>query len=117
MGQSAVLHPVPAPAVLAEDVDEADVYTTEDTDISPQVMDARVMPSNAPGNGPRTVNRIALVIGADGRVEQVKMLSRLERLSDLMLLSSAKHWILRPAMKDGRPVRYLLPVTWTANLQ
>jgi hypothetical protein len=32
-----------------------------------------------------------------------------------MLLSRAKLWKFSPAIRDGRPVRYRLVVTWLVN--
>jgi len=103
----------PTPVEEAEDVN---VYTNQSAGVSPPVVvDARVLPPNLSVSGAQTQNRLELVIGTDGRVEQVRMISPLERLPDMMLLSGAKTWMFRPAMKDGRPVRYRLPVTWTVS--
>jgi hypothetical protein len=74
-----------------------------------------VFPSTLSLSGSQTQNRMELIIGVDGRVEQVRMLSDLERMPDMMLLSGAKSWLFKPAMKDGRPVRYRLPVTWAVS--
>mgnify|MGYP003348080266 CR=1 FL=1 len=55
------------------------------------------------------------IVGANGRVEGVRMASRPARMSDMMMLSGAKNWVFRPATKDGKPVRYRLPITWSVS--
>jgi hypothetical protein len=36
-------------------------------------------------------------------------------MPDIQALSVAKEWKFTPAMKDGRPVRYRLLLTWEVN--
>jgi hypothetical protein len=38
-----------------------------------------------------------------------------QRMPDTFVLSRAKVWKFTPAMKDGRPVRYRLLLTWEVN--
>ena len=45
------------------------------------------------------------------------MVSNLESLPDMMLLSAAKDWRFEPALKDGRPVRYRLTFNWVTQLR
>jgi hypothetical protein len=98
------------------DVPDENVYTTESPGVTPPIaLDRRVMPSSLQATGSRAVNRMELIIGADGVVEQVRMISELSRLPDMMMLSGAKNWRFSPAMKDGRPVRYRLPLSWTVS--
>lgn len=56
-----------------------------------------------------------VVVMADGSVERVKWLTTRDRMPDVMLLSRAKLWKFSPAVRDGRPVRYRLIVTWEVN--
>jgi hypothetical protein len=105
-------------AAPADDVEAEIIYTSQSEGVRPPVVvDARVMPSMLSVSGARAQNRMELIIGTDGKVEQVRMLSALERLPDIMLLSGAKSWMFKPAMKDGRPVRYRLPMTWAVSPQ
>ena len=66
-----------------------------------------------PASGSYATNAMELLIGEDGVVQKVTLLSPLTRLPDVMLLSSAKQWKFKPAMKDGRPVKYRLRLDWT----
>jgi hypothetical protein len=53
-----------------------------------------------------------LLIDETGRVERVRLVSEPVRMSDMMLLSGAKTWRFHPALKDGRPVKYRLTLSW-----
>jgi len=60
---------------------------------------------------PPDVNRselrlIELVISPLGTVESVRLIGDPRNVHDSMLLSAAKAWVFRPAVKDGVPVRY-----------
>ena len=61
------------------------------------------------------VNMMEIVIGDDGSVEKVKLVSPPRRMTDMMLLSGAKSWKFAPASKDGLPVRYRIAVSWATT--
>ena len=92
------------------------IYSPEDTDVQPPVM---IYPSLPPpifvarNADAVVVNRMELVIAADGTVERVRLINGPWRMPDMMLLSGAKLWKFSPAVKDGTPVRYRTTVTWT----
>ena len=50
-----------------------------------------------------------------GLVEQVRLVSTPVRLADMTLLSAAKTWRFHPAQKDGRAVKYRLPMSWAVS--
>jgi hypothetical protein len=116
----------PAPLVPVAAVEEASVppeivvgpeegpaiYSSDSVDVKPPIWKKPQLPP-VPVSGPYATNAMELLIGEDGAVQQVKLLSPLTRLPDLMLLSPAKHWRFEPAMKDGRPVKYRLRLDWT----
>ena len=56
--------------------------------------------------------RIELIVSADGAVERARFLVPPRRMADMMLLSSAKMWTFNPALKDGRPVRSRVVLSW-----
>ena len=58
------------------------------------------------GSNDDSVNVMEIIIGGDGSVERVKLVSPPRRLTDMMLLSGAKSWKFTPASKNGLPVRY-----------
>jgi serine/threonine protein kinase len=58
------------------------------------------------------VNSMELVISKLGRVEQAKLSAPAKRMTDMVLLSSAKTWKFAPAMRNGQPVRYRTVYSW-----
>ena len=58
------------------------------------------------------INTMELVISKFGRVEQVKLSAPAKRMTDMVLLSSAKTWKFTPAMRNGQPVRYRTRYSW-----
>ena len=52
-------------------------------------------------------------MNAQGTVDQVRLRADPSQLHDRMLVSAAKAWQFRPAMKEGRPVRYVVRVPIT----
>ena len=61
------------------------------------------------------VNVMEIVIGDDGAVERVHLVSQPRRLTDMMLLSGAKSWRFAPASKNGLPVRYRMAFSWATT--
>jgi hypothetical protein len=92
------------------------IYSPDDADVQPPVM---IYPSLPPAvfvarnADVVVVNRMELVVAADGSVERVRLVNGPTRMPDMMLLSGAKLWKFTPAMKDGVPVRYRTSVTWS----
>ena len=56
-----------------------------------------------------------VIVSQTGAVERVRMVTPPQRMPDMFVLSRAKVWMFKPAMKDGRPVRYRLLRTWEVN--
>jgi hypothetical protein len=52
------------------------------------------------------LSQIELVILPDGTVDSVKLVGPRQTVLEGMLLSAAKAWTFKPALKDGRPVSY-----------
>jgi TonB family protein len=46
------------------------------------------------------------VIAADGKVEMASVVTPGHPAYDPLLLAAAKDWQYKPAMRDGKPVRY-----------
>jgi hypothetical protein len=59
---------------------------------------------------PEDAIRVEVVVDEQGNVESVRSVDTASSLYDAaavaMSLSAAKSWHFRPALKDGRPVRY-----------
>ena len=102
--------PAPNPALYVE-VEASPIYTKDDPDVTP----ARLLTSqNGAGLDASItdVNSMELVISKLGRVEQAKLSAPAKRMTDMVLLSSAKTWKFAPAMRNGQPVRYRTVYSW-----
>jgi hypothetical protein len=88
------------------------VYSASDAGIVPatlvreQLLPPAMVPSGA------APLQLELVVSAEGAVERARFLVRPRRMADMMLLSSAKTWTFNPALKDGRPVRSRVVLSW-----
>ena len=101
----------------AETIDPEAIYTSADEGISPPKM---LYPQLPPpplvvSASSHNVNVMEIVIGGDGSVERVKLVSPPRRLTDMMLLSGAKSWRFAPASKNGLPVRYRMAFSWATT--
>jgi hypothetical protein len=95
------------PVVSGPDVNLGTVYTAGSPDVvAPVPVRPHVPKALPPGLGPGDVARIELVINADGNVASVKLLGQARTMNDAMMLSAAKAWRFRPAMRAGVPVQY-----------
>jgi hypothetical protein len=125
---SVVTHPAPAvvtqprpafnsaPALMAwPDEENAVVFDAAQTDVvPPTVLNPDMMKQLVPEDGPKTGGSIELVINERGTIDDVKgrppprtLAQSMQMMADL---SVAKNWKFRPALKDGRPVKYRLVV-------
>jgi hypothetical protein len=103
------------PGERSEPLEPAAIYSHDDADVEPPVMlrpqlPPALMVGASPGGA---VNRMELVVAADGTVERVKLVNGPRRMADMMLLSGAKLWKFSPAVKNGEPVRYRTTVSWS----
>lgn len=106
--------PAPTPALnpaLYVEVEASPIYTKDDPDVTP----ARLLTAqNGAGLDASItdVNSMELVISKLGRVEQARLSAPAKRMTDMVLLSSAKTWKFSPAMRNGQPVRYRTVYSW-----
>lgn len=116
----AIAAPVPLPEVIsslavvpARSVPTDTIYSSGDQDVAPPRMLAPQLPPGplVLGGSPER-NVMELIVGDDGSVERVKLLTPARRMTDMMLLSGAKTWKFAPASKDGQTVRYRLALSW-----
>jgi hypothetical protein len=97
-------------------VESAPVYSSAFPEVVPPVMTTRqMMPPHMPTSGMEAASTIELVVDESGKVERVRLISRPSAVLAVMLLSAAKNLQFRPALNDGRPVKYrlMLDVTTT----
>jgi hypothetical protein len=100
-----------------EDIDPDVIYTSADAGINPPKM---LYPQLPPpplmiSQSPNSVNVMEIIVGDDGAVERVHLVSQPRRLTDMMLLSGAKSWRFAPASKNGLPVRYRMAFSWATT--
>ena len=100
----------PLDATLRDD-EGSPIYSMDDQDVVP----ARLLVSQNVGGlnaAVADINTMELVISKFGRVEQVKLSAPAKRMTDMVLLSSAKTWKFTPATRNGQPVRYRTRYSW-----
>lgn len=91
---------------------DGDVYSSQDADVTPPRLTYPQLPPPVLADGAGPLNTIEVIIGTDGNVERVRLVSPPRRLPDMMLLSGAKNWVFVPAHRNGIPVRYRQLVSW-----
>jgi hypothetical protein len=114
--RSGVSTPADAPVVVGSRPLVADersiVYSKADPDVTPPRL--LTVQNGGPTfrNMKMDVNTMELLISKQGRVEQVKLMTPVKRMTDMLLLSGAKTWRFSPALKNGQPVRYRTQYSW-----
>jgi hypothetical protein len=87
--------------------DDPAIYSPRSEGVSSPVAVRPQLPRELPPDVNRSELRlIELVISPIGTVESVKLIGVPRNVHDSMMLSAAKAWVFRPAVKDGVPVRY-----------
>ena len=98
-----------ASAIAARTTLEDKIYSSADLDVSPPRPVGRRLPALPPaGLTAKTTGRLEILINRAGQVEAVKLHSPLNAYHDRMIVSAAKAWRYRPALLNGKPVRFSL---------
>jgi hypothetical protein len=114
--RSAVSSPADAPVVVGSRAIVADerslIYSKADADVTPPRL--LTVQNGGPTfrNMKMDINTMELLISKQGRVEQVKLMTPVKRMTDMLLLSGAKTWTFSPALRNGQPVRYRTQYSW-----
>ena len=86
----------------------APIYSIADRDVEPPVplkpKISTVLPAD---ERQEDLTVVDLIISENGEVELVKLVRPVRGVRGAMMLSAVKAWRFQPALKDGRPVRYL----------
>jgi hypothetical protein len=91
------------------DVENLRVYTIEDRGVIPPSPIGRQLPAFPPaGLSSSILGELELLIGLDGRVEEVRLHTKVNRYHERMIVSAAKAWRYQPAARDGKSVRFRL---------
>ena len=102
-----------AMATAARTLEESRIYTSADRDVTPpRPIGRQLSTASLSGRSPLT-GRLELVVGRNGEVETVKLETPVNGYHDRMMVSAAKAWHYRPALKKGRPVRYSMVMSIT----
>jgi hypothetical protein len=85
------------------------IYTEADAAVMPPEALSRQFPATPPfGMSKGQIGTLEIVISRSGQVEAIRLHTPLNRYHERMIVSAAKAWRYRPALKDGKPVRYRL---------
>ena len=107
------------PAAAAKDFISRDtdrLFTRSDAGVDPPMMQYPQLtpPVKSSSARPPAVNRVEVIVAANGTVERARFVEGPIRMVDAMLLGSVKNWKFTPAVRDGEPVRYQTIVSWPA---
>jgi hypothetical protein len=112
---------VSAPAAVYEEPkdlapESTPVYSSADSSVDPPVLSfPQLIPQVVgPGVSSSILNRMVVIVSAEGTVERVQLVEGPARMPDMMMLSGVKTWRFTPAFKDGEPVRYRTVISWAA---
>ena len=104
--------PVPAPPPLAVLAPRPAVsaspriFDIDDAEVVPPVVVRQALPAIAGNAFPAGHATVAVVIGETGDVESVMMVESFSPIFDRQIVEAARRWRYRPAMLDGRPVKF-----------
>ena len=90
------------------------VYTAADAGVMPAMLLRPLLPAEPPPDVPPSqIGTLELVVDEQGDVERVRLISPSNRYHERMLVAHAKTWKFKPAIRDGRPVKFLTIVRLT----
>ena len=105
----------PTPILASRQLLDLRIYSANDGDVEPPRLRSAEIPELLIAGFERRTNRVELVIGERGEVQQVHMIGPPQRMPDVMLLSRAKQLLFDPALRNGVPVRYRLILSWNVT--
>jgi hypothetical protein len=101
-------------ASAAAHADEQTVYTADNNDVTPPRPLGRQLPAQSRRAAPSdAIGRLEILVGRSGAVERVTLHTPTNAYQERMIVSAAKAWRYRPALRNGRPVRFSLLVSIT----
>ena len=90
------------------------VYSAGDEGVMPALLLRPLLPALPPPDVPPSqLGTLELVVNELGDVERVRLISPSNRYHERMLVAHAKTWKFRPALREGRPVKYRTVVRLT----
>jgi hypothetical protein len=108
----------PLPDAIVERVETVDaeppssridtgVYSRHDQDVEPPALAYPQLPSALPEIDHENGSYLEVLVSERGTVDRVRLHSTHSTLHERMLVSAAKAWRFRPAVRDGVPVKYV----------
>jgi hypothetical protein len=98
---------LPSPTASPVRAASAQVFTSSDPQVAPAVLIRPHLPEQPPPDVPaEQIGTLEFVVSESGAVEHVHLIAPANRYQERMLVAAAKTWQFRPAMRDGRPVRF-----------
>lgn len=85
-------------------------YRVGDAGVSPPVPQAYMPPKPDPRTPPEALQVMEVRVNADGAVDSAKFVINRPSFRNSWWPAAAKAWRFKPAMKDGRPVRYVMRI-------
>jgi hypothetical protein len=105
---------LPANTASAPEVRPGVIYASGDQGVQPAILLRPHLPAEpAPGVAPESIGTLELIVSESGAVEHVRLISPSNRFQDRMLVAAAKAWLFKPAVRDGRPVRFRMRIRVT----
>ena len=90
------------------------IYSAADGGVIPAILLRPLLPAEPPPDvPPNQIGTLELVVDEQGDVERVRLVSPSNRFHERMLVAHAKTWKFRPAIRDGRPVKFRTVVRLT----
>jgi hypothetical protein len=105
--------PVDAPALIASSREPA-VFNSDDPGISEPILVKPYLPlRQAVGTPSGVLGVLELLVDTRGMVESVHLRSPVNRYRERWWVFAAKQWQFQPALKNGKPVKFLkrIPLT------
>jgi hypothetical protein len=99
-------------ASAARTAEEEKVYTLEDSGVTPpRPLGRQLSAASMSRISPRPTGHLEILVSRSGRVETVKLDTPMNGYHDRMLVSAVKAWHYKPAIRNGKPVRFSLMMT------
>ena len=96
-------------ASAVRSAEEERVYTIADPGVTPpRPLGRQLSTASLSRRSLQPTGRLEILVGRSGRVEAVKLDTPSNGYHDRMMVSAAKAWHYKPALRNGKPVRFSL---------
>lgn len=99
-----------ARAAVDAAIEAAQEYRAGDVGVTPPVPEAYLPPKPDPRTPPDKLQVMELRINADGNVDSAKFVINRPTYRNAWWPAAAKAWHFKPAVKNGKPVRYVMRI-------